>query len=133
MNALTSHPSPWRGAALAVALALGLSGAGPVAAGPSEVTGIEERLATVEASIDATEARMRDALIGQGGDPGEFGIQLRALKLERARLTKDLETAVAAQKEREKRAGIVPTNRPGEARKPIEQGPTATPLPAPAL
>lgn len=124
------HCSP---RAVVLAVALGLAWIGPGSASPALISGLEEDLAAVEASIDETETRMRGALIGQGGDPGEFGIQLRALKLERARLTKALETAVTAQKEREKRAGIVPTTRPGEARKPIEQGPTATPLPAPTL
>lgn len=128
------HPTPHRSPrVVALAAALGLVWIGPGAASPALISGLEKDLAVVEASIDETETRMRGALVGQGGDPGEFGIQLRALKLERARLNKELETAVEAQKEREKRAGIVPTTRPGEARKPIEQGPTATPLPAPAL
>lgn len=116
---------------------------GRAGGGPAEIADLQQTLAAIEAQIEAGTLQLREALGGYGGDAGEEGARLRALKLERARTRLALKQALGEQKERERAGTGMPAATPAfdmgrRAPKPekppaLKGSPTGTPLPAPSL
>lgn len=88
--------------------------------GPAEVNGLRARLDGLEAAIRATEDRMREALKNRTGAAGGEGVQLRALKRERAEVKQSLQQATAEGERREAVSKSMPTPKPAR-----DQGPAA--------
>ncbi len=111
--------------------------------GPAEIEALERKLAAVKAQIEDGQDQLRRALSGYGGDPGEEGAQLRALKIQRSQTQAELNRALADERQRSATDRAMPsagamsnTRRQLERRqKPpvVESAPVGTPLPAPTL
>ena len=101
-------------------LLVALVGTGAVA-GPAEINGLTQQLASIEAEIRTTAAQMRGALKDYTGAAGEQSEQLRTLKRERERIRRALEQATKAQADRDTMAKSMPTPKPA-----LDLGPAAT-------
>jgi len=116
-------------------------------AGPAEINGLTQQLASIEAEIRTTAAQLRGALKDYSGAAGEPSEQLRTLKRERERLRRALQQATKAQADRDATSTSMPTPKPAlnlgpaasaderkEDKKPtVDVAPTGAMVPAPTL
>ncbi len=101
-------------------LLVALVGTGALA-GPAEINGLTQQLASIEAEIRTSAAQLRGALKDYTGAAGDEGQQLRALKRERERLRRALQQAAKAQADRDATSTSMPTRKPA-----LNLGPAAT-------
>ncbi|WP_295435124.1 hypothetical protein [uncultured Thiodictyon sp.] len=116
-------------------------------AGPAEINGLTQQLASIEAEIRTTAAQMRGALKDYTGAAGDESQQLRTLKRERERLRRALQQATKAQADRDVTAKSMPTPKPalnlgpaataderkGDKKPTVDVAPTGAMVPAPTL
>ncbi|AUB84125.1 hypothetical protein [Candidatus Thiodictyon syntrophicum] len=116
-------------------------------AGPAEINGLTQQLASIEAEIRSSAAQMRGALKDYTGAAGDEGQQLRTLKRERERLRRALQQATKAQADRDTTSKSMPTTKPalnlgpaataderkGDKKPTVDVAPTGAMVPAPAL
>jgi len=127
-------------------LLVALAATGAVA-GPAEINGLTQQLASIEAEIRSTAAQMRGALKDYTNAAGDEGQQLRTLKRERERLRRALQQATKAQADRDTTAKSMPTPKPalnlgpaataderkGDKKPAVDVAPTGAMVPAPTL